>query len=76
MLTSSFKRCYIHMLYVDVSSVVASDTTVLFPRCDMGHNISIVLKKMQCSAGYITHMHYANDTMCSQSKLTWTTETI
>lgn len=45
MLTSSFKRCYIHMLYVDVSSVVASDTTFLVPICDLGHNISIVLKK-------------------------------
>ena len=56
--SSSFKRRYIHMLYIDVSTVVASDTKVLLPTCDLGHNISIVLKKMQCSAGYIMHMHY------------------
>jgi len=35
------------MLYV-VSSAVASDTTVLLLRSDMGHNISNVLKK--CNA--------------------------
>lgn len=74
--SSSYKRHHIHMLYIDVSSVVANDTKVLLPRCDLGHNIGIALKKMQCSAGYIMHMHYANDAMCSQSKLTWITETI